>query len=64
MPIVVAVYTKLISVPRAETLKLADRNETHGVGRNKKRTLIEASCSHERIQPPPTLVDVFLMRKN
>lgn len=53
----VPVCTKLISVPRTETLTWADRYETHGVGRNKKRTLTEASCYHGRTQPPPKLVD-------
>lgn len=60
----VPVYMKLISVPRPETLTWADRDETFRVGRNKKRTLTEASCSHYRTQPPPTLVDVFLIMKN
>lgn len=59
----VPVYTKPISVPRPETLTWADRDEKCRVGRNKKRTLTEASCSHYRTQPPPTSADVFLMRK-
>ncbi len=56
-------YTKLISVPRPETLTWADRDEKCGVGRHKKRTLTEASCSHYRTQPPPTSADVFWWEK-
>ena len=51
------VCTKLISVPGTESLTWADRYETYGVGRNKKRTLTEASSYRDKAEPIPTSVD-------